>query len=799
MSMAGRLYNYIGKVLLVIIGAVSTTWAFVDIFNISVCMPFVLLFIFLLSSIFMLIMQLKHKHIVILCLGICMFLFIIFFRKTLELGVVGIANRIIKVYNDYFTGNAINEYELYYDKSWFLNTPEQINTLFICIVEVEYIYILVAATYYKIFPSIHIIVSMAFIIAGPALGAMPCIACMALLIFYYLCCVIFGKNKTVYLGRMGVIAAAVALITGVVLLVSNPKKYDGEARYDNYSKIVDTLSDTIGINVITNKLESMFVSGDVSQGGISGGQLGKVDRIKYSGEKMFKIIMDRDSNNVYLKGFVGNYYNGRRWEPMSMGDIHRYSEYASDVYSGYEKVITDNFGYVSSSLGESVLKNIDITYINGSRDYTMYPYYSDIEVPQYLSAIIPARPEGSQVQYNYCSIDTEQALTLLNIDDYISYRESEFFVGISTDVPDNIVQLFDEILGGGSSSDNYLASDAVPYIEQRIKFIKEYLADNTSYTLNPGKLESDKDYVEEFLVNKKKGYCTAYASAATLMFRYYGIPARYVEGYVITQKEQDKAKEAEGSKKIVLELEDRTAHAWTEIYIPDVGFIPIEVTPGYYSNNNSGDGNNPDESTEQSSEQTTTEKENQTSKEQVTTGSDAATTDDSGKIVTNKEKDKKNDEKIFIIFGLLACVAVITVVFVIIGRTNSIRRHARMLDYDTKDIRKNIKVLSIYLRKCMDRYKIGYSKDRSIDEIADDINKIIDRIYELNNDISNNSENKNKITELPDSNDTITVLWIIEKQKYSDKNVEFTLEEYQKVRQYVENLKNSLQYFKNRL
>ena len=51
----------------------------------------------------------------------------------------------------------------------------------------------------------------------------------------------------------------------------------------------------------------------------------------------------------------------------------------------------------------------------------------------------------------------------------------------------------------------------------------------------------------------------------------------------------------------------------------------------------------------------------------------------------------------------------------------------------------------------------------------------------------------------PDKNDTIQVLWTIEKQKYSDENVKFTQEEVEKVRQYVENLKNSLQYFKNRL
>ena len=42
--------------------------------------------------------------------------------------------------------------------------------------------------------------------------------------------------------------------------------------------------------------------------------------------------------------------------------------------------------------------------------------------------------------------------------------------------------------------------------------------------------------LEEFLVSKK-GYDVQFATAATLMFRYYGIPARYVEGYLITPKD----------------------------------------------------------------------------------------------------------------------------------------------------------------------------------------------------------------------------------------------------------------------
>lgn len=794
MSIADKVYNYIGKVLLVFLGAASTTWAFVDMFDVSVCMPFILLFIFLVAAIFMLMAQLKHKHIIIMCIGVCVILFIIIFRRTLETGVVGIANKIIKAYNEYFIGNAINEYIVEYDKNKFLNTSEQINTLFICVVEIEYIYILIMATYYKIFPSIHIIVSMAIIITGPLLGVIPSIACMSFLVFYYLSCAMFGKNKTVYLGRMGILAAAVALITGVMLLISNPKKYDGEARYDNYNRLVNRLSDAIGINAMTNRFESMFVSGDVSQGGISGGELGKVDSIKYSGEKMFKVYMDKDSNNVYLKGYVGNYYYGNRWEELGIGDINAYERYADYVPNGYEKIISNDFEYILQNVGIDSLKNMEILYMKGSKDYKMYPYYSDIEIPDYLYSIVPAPTLQNTVKYMYFSEDTENILEMFHMEGDSDYYEAEFFMDKSMEVPDNIEQLFNELFGDDMLRIDYLNSDSA-HIERCIRNIRKYLADNTFYTLKPGKLGSGKDYVEEFLVDKKKGYCTAYASAATLMFRYCGIPARYVEGYVITTKDQNRARETDG--KIVFELEDSAAHAWTEIYISGVGFIPIEVTPGYYSSDSLTE-NNVENNTEKSSENNTTERKSESNSEPVSSSDkNNKTTDDSGRIVTNKEKDRKNDEKIFIIFGMLICIAVIIIVFIIIGKTNNSKIRSKFLEYDTEDMRKNIKVLSVYLRKCMDRQKIGYSKDRGMEEIADDINKLIDRLSGLNNDVSDKEKNKN--IELPDKNDTITVLWIIEKQKYSDKNVEFMSEEYEKVRQYVENLKNSLQYFKNRL
>lgn len=807
MNIKSKIYNYIGKVLLVFFGVTCTTWAFVDMFDIPVYMPLIVLFILLLSAAFMLFINLKHKHIIMLCSGIALLFLIILCHKALEKGIFGVANKVIQAYNEYFTGKTIDEFVVVYHKDAFWNTPKQYNTLFICAVLTVYICILVTATYYKVFSSIHILLSAAFLLMGMILGTVPSTICMAFLIFYYLSCVIFRKNKTIYLERMGMLAVMVAVITVVVLLVINPKKYNGEQRFNHYRTAMKKLTGTLGIDTLMNKVDSIFTGGSaqVSSGGINGGRLGQVDRIQYSGEKMFRVVMDRDDNNVYLKGFVGNWYDGISWKQLR-SDEQDYGEYAINISSGYEKIISNNYAYIGYHAGDENLKRMEISYLNGSKNYTMYPYYSDLEIPRYVHGLIPDKPEYSVLEYQYYSMDTDEILKLYALNDDTAYQETTFFINKSGNVDFYLSEVFNDRLPEYMTySDNYLAYDDASYIQDCINRIRKYLAENATYTLNPGKLEADRDYVEDFLFVKKKGYCTAYASAAVQLFRYYGIPARYVEGYVITPNDQKKAKELENGQ-ITVEIKDSSAHAWVEIYVSGVGFVPIEMTPGYYSMKNNPAVNNhqQNQTTEPATEETTDRKEQNSTSEQITESQ--RTTDHSGRIVTEGGKDKKNDEKIFIVYGILAAVMVVVLVFVIIGRTNRGKRRMRLMDYHTKDMRQNIKILSIYLRKCMDKQKIDYSMNRRMEEIVADMNNLIDRLTELNHEElqcqdtkGSNYDTVENPPELPGRKDTLQVLWIIEKQKYSDKNVEFTQEEMEKVCHYVENLKNSLQYFKNRL
>lgn len=66
-----------------------------------------------------------------------------------------------------------------------------------------------------------------------------------------------------------------------------------------------------------------------------------------------------------------------------------------------------------------------------------------------------------------------------------------------------------------------------------------------------------------------------YAASAVMLFRAAGIPARYAEGYVVTETDVKNAKNG------VAAVKDQNAHAWAEIYVEPLGWVPVEVTPGF--------------------------------------------------------------------------------------------------------------------------------------------------------------------------------------------------------------------------
>lgn len=105
--------------------------------------------------------------------------------------------------------------------------------------------------------------------------------------------------------------------------------------------------------------------------------------------------------------------------------------------------------------------------------------------------------------------------------------------------------------------------------------ILNYLNENVKYSKKATE-NGDEPVMSYFLKVSKSGYAPLYATAATLMMRYYGIPARYAEGYILPKEKTEIMAAGEN-----FALTQNYAHAWCEIYLDGIGWIPFETVPKY--------------------------------------------------------------------------------------------------------------------------------------------------------------------------------------------------------------------------
>jgi transglutaminase-like putative cysteine protease len=87
------------------------------------------------------------------------------------------------------------------------------------------------------------------------------------------------------------------------------------------------------------------------------------------------------------------------------------------------------------------------------------------------------------------------------------------------------------------------------------------------YTLSPGVLQGDA--IDQFLFETRRGFCEHYAGSFALLMRLAGIPSRVVVGY------QGGEKNPHAEHWVVRQSD---AHAWTEVWLPQLGWWRIDPT-----------------------------------------------------------------------------------------------------------------------------------------------------------------------------------------------------------------------------
>lgn len=321
--------------------------------------------------------------------------------------------------------------------------------------------------------------------------------------------------------------------------------------------------------------EWMFHSGGGDEPGVY--SFPRFGSPRFDGHTVLTVRSDRPQH-VLLRGWSSAVYTQYGWQGLSQEALAQLPTFAEDErpwsYPGHA---------VLDSGGPADGQTLQIIDIGSNTEYYYTPYFP---TSMYAGATFHAdsyiQRQASHYNYSFDYLDPDQVPDGATVgwDGGVYYREPDYRAFVERhylDVPYELlgpegVEAIRELAASvrrqteGGYSWTSLRGQRL-YTAQRVA---DALASFTSYDLSTPAQPLGEDFVTYFLTTSHRGYCAHYATAATLILREMGIPARFVGGY---------AADLPGGSEPTA-IPDENAHAWVEIYVDGFGWQPVEVTPG---------------------------------------------------------------------------------------------------------------------------------------------------------------------------------------------------------------------------
>ncbi len=329
-----------------------------------------------------------------------------------------------------------------------------------------------------------------------------------------------------------------------------------------------------------------------------------------TGKVMMQIKTDKPGKQL-LRGFSVDIYTGDSWEVFDQNTQSIFTETIRAVtnYSGssalfspitgsaFSVMIMENSRQYSIEISDKIKGGV-IAYtpyypfISGSHNYRF-----DNSVVLYKPNALQDRDENALYNFDYydcgrVSADNEGILS------YSRYEIAQYYEMLYREY----AYMFYTVINREHSDfiNQFISEEGFLLIEDKdelVDAVTEFVKNSATYSLNPTKTPSGRDFVEFFLNEDKQGYCMHFATAATLIFRTLGVPARYVSGYS-ANVESDRISSW-------VDVTDKEAHAWVEVYFDGIGWVPVDVTPAEPSGG--GESSEPQHSSDPSSSDASSE------------------------------------------------------------------------------------------------------------------------------------------------------------------------------------------------
>ena len=274
------------------------------------------------------------------------------------------------------------------------------------------------------------------------------------------------------------------------------------------------------------------ISGNIGSGDLNG-----------DGKKTvcYKVTSD-STDRIYLKVTNFGSYNGKQWSAAKQYDELIYGSFSASYLPSIAML---NSGRMPSNV-----------YVEVLNEQAVVPYYSYGLLWSESDIAVSYQDENLEF---VCFGGGHRGLTTpYDLYDYEERYRSFVYENYLDIDPDTFGYMQKIIEANGFSASSPGVIEAVAeYIQQSAKYDLKY----------DRSLDKEDNIVVKFLDEYKTGICQHYASAATLLYRALGIPARYTVGFVC---------DAVAGKTV--EVTAMQAHAWVEVYIDGLGWIFVEVT-----------------------------------------------------------------------------------------------------------------------------------------------------------------------------------------------------------------------------
>lgn len=293
-------------------------------------------------------------------------------------------------------------------------------------------------------------------------------------------------------------------------------------------------------------------------------------------EPALRLTMDHWTP-LYLRGYVAGEYTGTGWQQLA---ARRLTEEAPMLYS-----LQSGYFFPAQQLakanGEAESENhVTIQVLGACRSVAYTPYGGGDGLESALDArdlTGEGMTDPTQRSYEAALYPVEESY-LLQQQLAQAEADSDYRTGESV----YRQWVYDHYLTVPQDTYDALTAQFTPgqgwNTTQAKSEISRFLAANL--TLREGTVTpATGDVAAWLLTGARQGYSVHYATLTTLLLRCCGIPARYVEGYVVTRQQAEAL--SDGAQ---LTLTQRAAHAWAEYYLDGVGWIPFDTVPGYEEN-----------------------------------------------------------------------------------------------------------------------------------------------------------------------------------------------------------------------